>query len=74
MIGHVPLCAQHAAERYAEFPKQERMNSLRPYLAKYDLFPPRRDPQTVRCRVWDEPHPSLSDKPPNEGDPACASV
>ena len=48
MIGHVPLCAQHAAERYAEFPKQERMNSLRPYLAKYDLFPPRRDPQTVR--------------------------
>lgn len=37
--------------RYAEFPKLRQIDSLRPYLIKYDLFPPRRDPETAPIRV-----------------------
>ena len=47
MIGHRPQCALDAATRFAEFPRQERINSLRPHLIRYSLFPPRRDPETA---------------------------
>ena len=51
MIGHKPTCAVLAATRFAEFPRQERINSLRPYLIRYNLFPPRRDPETAPIRM-----------------------
>ena len=46
-LGHRPKCAVNALERFAEFPRQERLDSLRPHLVKYELFPPRRDPETA---------------------------
>jgi len=36
--------------RYAEFPKLRQIDALRPYLIKYGLFPPRRDPDTAPIR------------------------
>ena len=52
MLGQLPYCAQRAHERYAEFPKIERLNSLRPYLVQYELFPPKiSDPQTAPIRM-----------------------
>ena len=48
MIGHRPQCALgQRRQRFAEFPRQERINSLRPHLIRYSLFPPRRDPETA---------------------------
>lgn len=47
ILGHRPLCALSASARYAEFPREERLNSLRSHLVRYGLFPPRRDPETA---------------------------
>ena len=32
ILGHRPLCALSASARYAEFPREERLNSLRSHL------------------------------------------
>ena len=50
-----------ALERYAEFPRQERLDSLRPHLVKHGLFPAKLDPETAAitmtelkglARIW----------------------
>ena len=51
MIGHRPMCALASATRFAEFPRQERINSLRQHLIRYELFPARRDPETAPIRM-----------------------
>lgn len=61
VIGHRPRCAMSALERYAEFPRQERLDSLRPHLVKHGLFPAKLDPETAAitmtelkglARIW----------------------
>lgn len=47
IIGHRPHCALSALERFAEFPRQERLDSLRPHLVRYQLFPLKSDPETA---------------------------
>lgn len=51
MLGRRPRCAVLAEQRYREFPKQGRLDALRPYLARYNCFPPRRDPETAPIRM-----------------------
>ena len=42
ILGHRPKCALLASARFAEFPKKERLNSLRPHLTRHNLFPSKR--------------------------------
>eukprot|EP00636_Phaeomonas_parva_P015472 CAMPEP_0118862120 /NCGR_PEP_ID=MMETSP1163-20130328/7435_1 /TAXON_ID=124430 /ORGANISM="Phaeomonas parva, Strain CCMP2877" /LENGTH=351 /DNA_ID=CAMNT_0006795993 /DNA_START=53 /DNA_END=1105 /DNA_ORIENTATION=- len=56
MLGHKNRCAVLAEERYREFPKQGRLDSLRPYLKKHGCFPQRRDPDTAPIRMEELKH------------------
>ena len=42
-----PYCVVQAEERAKDFPKQERLNSMRRYIAEYDLFPAKSDPRNA---------------------------
>ncbi|CAM9140790.1 unnamed protein product [Ectocarpus sp. 6 AP-2014] len=51
VIGPQPRCAILAQERYVKFPKEGRVEFLRPYLARLGLFPPRRNPESAPIRM-----------------------
>lgn len=48
-----PYCVVQAEERATNFPKQERLNSMRQYIARYDLFPPNSDPRTAPINMFE---------------------
>ncbi|CAM9466039.1 unnamed protein product [Scytosiphon promiscuus] len=51
VIGPQPRCAILAQERFVKFPKEGRVEYLRPYLTRLELFPPRRNPENAPIRM-----------------------
>ncbi|CAM9171462.1 unnamed protein product, partial [Choristocarpus tenellus] len=51
VIGAQPRCAELAQERFCTIPKEGRVEKLRPYLKRYELFPPRRNPDNAPIRM-----------------------
>ncbi|CAM9314083.1 unnamed protein product, partial [Discosporangium mesarthrocarpum] len=51
VIGAQPRCAALAQERFRVLPKEGRVEKLRPYLKRYELFPPRRNPENAPIRM-----------------------
>ncbi|KAJ1446261.1 armadillo-type protein [Pelagophyceae sp. CCMP2097] len=48
-LGHKPQCALSASARLAEFPRQGRLDALRPHLERYGLLP--RHADAAACEV-----------------------
>ena len=51
LLGKQSAAAAAAAERYKDVPKQGRLDALRPYLTKYNIFPKGSDPTNAPIRM-----------------------